>query len=228
MKKAKVILAQPAAGAPLRPLVPRRSPLSPAPGPIRGGGEEAAYRASLRYRGLLQDYRELVKETEAKKRRLRMEKLKKQRLLAEVKFLRRRFKSLSENPSQTVVCRVRNPAMPPTLRIEAWAEDAKHRSVGSSGKSQAVQLRQDGPPMVPPVIDLNEACELSYDEVETEEFHGYPEQLSIDKVKRYPLEGVGAAGPSDVKMPVFLDVRNPAGQPGKKKISWQDQLALKV
>uniref|UniRef100_K3YK61 Uncharacterized protein n=1 Tax=Setaria italica TaxID=4555 RepID=K3YK61_SETIT len=115
-----------------------------------------------------------------------MERLSKQRLLAEVKFLRKRYKSMSENPSQTIVCRVRNPAMRPASRTAAaWADDAQHRSVqaigsssrsqpvhwrqdgsptasqaiGSSSRSQPVHWKQDGSPRVSPVIDLNEACE---------------------------------------------------------------------
>ena len=56
-KKTKVVLAQPAVGAPAS-----RPPFfSRAPGSVRGAGDEAAYRASLRYRALLQDYQELIK-----------------------------------------------------------------------------------------------------------------------------------------------------------------------
>jgi len=57
-KKARVVLAQPAAGA-----LPPRPPalFSRAPGPVRGSGEEEAYRARLRYQALLHDYQELVK-----------------------------------------------------------------------------------------------------------------------------------------------------------------------
>jgi hypothetical protein len=57
MKKGKAVLAQPAALAPRMRSSMSRAP----PGPVRGGGDEAAYRASLRYRGLLQDYQELLK-----------------------------------------------------------------------------------------------------------------------------------------------------------------------
>ncbi|RLN05407.1 hypothetical protein C2845_PM13G08740 [Panicum miliaceum] len=237
-KKARVVLAQPAAGAP-PPLFSR------AHGHVRGSGQEAAYRARLRYQALLHDYQELVKEAQAKKRRLHMERLNKQRLLAEVKFLRKRCKSMSENPSQTIVCRVRNPAMrpasctaawandaqhQPASRTAAWANDAQHRSVqaiGSSSRSQLVQWRQDDSPRASPVIDLNEACEPGY-EMEMDDHHGYREPLGILKVRRYPMEGVAAADPSEVHIPAFWDARSPAGQAGKRKISWQDQLALRV
>ncbi|CAO2175866.1 unnamed protein product [Urochloa humidicola] len=228
-KRARIVLAQPAAGAPTPPPPPR---LPRAHGPVRGSGEEAAYRARLRYQVLLQDYQELLKEAEAKKRRLHMERLSKRRLLAEVKFLRKRYKSLSENPSQTIVCRVKNTAMPPATRAAAWANDTHHRpvqAIGSSSRSQLVQWRQDVAPRVPPVIDLNEACEPGYEEMEMGDHHGYQEPLGIDKVRRYQMEcDAAAAGPSEVRIPAFWDARSPAGRAGKRKISWQDQLALRV
>ncbi|PWZ43514.1 hypothetical protein Zm00014a_024502 [Zea mays] len=57
IKKTKIVLAQPAVGA-----QPSRPPFfSRAPGSVRGAGDEAAYRASLRYRALHQDYQDLIK-----------------------------------------------------------------------------------------------------------------------------------------------------------------------
>ncbi|XP_025821279.1 uncharacterized protein LOC112897238 isoform X2 [Panicum hallii] len=171
-----------------------------------------------------------VQEAQAKKRRLHMERLNKQRLLAEVKFLRKRYKSMSENPSQTIVCRVRNPAMRPACRTAAWANDAQHRSVhaiGSSSRSQLLQWRQDDSPRASLVIDLNEACEPGYEEMEMGDHHGYREPLGFNKVRRYPMEDA-AAGPSEVRIPAFWDARSPVGRAGKRKISWQDQLALRV
>lgn len=72
-----------------------------------------------------------------------------------------------ENPSQTVVCRLKNRSLPPpTSRTTAGTDDVGHRSVppiaGSSSKSSLVQRRQLGPPRASPavdLIDLNEACE---------------------------------------------------------------------
>ncbi|KAL5232181.1 hypothetical protein ABZP36_030957 [Zizania latifolia] len=158
MKKAKVVLAQPAARAPPPP--PQPVPVPRAAGRVRGGGE--AYRARAKYQDLLQDYEELLKETEAKKKRLHMEKLKKQRLLAEVKFLRRRYKSMLENPSQTVVYRVKNPAFPFTSWPTAWVHSDVRRTVqaiGSSSKGASAQRRLDSSQRASPAIDLNEACE---------------------------------------------------------------------
>ncbi|KAF0899652.1 hypothetical protein E2562_021351 [Oryza meyeriana var. granulata] len=216
MKKAKVVLAQPAARA---------------AGHVRGavGAGDEAYRARAKYKNLLQDYQELRKETEAKQKRLQMEKLKKQRLLAEVKFLRRRYKSMSENPSQTAVYRVKDSALPPTLRQTACAHDDERRmvhAIGISSKGPSAHRRLDSAPRASPVIDLNEACEPSSEEME--EIHGYQEPVRAGKVMKYPMEGDFAADSSDAKMAAFWDVRSAASRAGKRKISWQDQLALRV
>ncbi|CAD6233100.1 unnamed protein product [Miscanthus lutarioriparius] len=113
----------------------------------------------------------------------------------------------------------------------ASAGDAQHQSVhavGGSSRSQLVHRRHGGSPRASPVIDLNEACEPGYEEMEIEEHHGYRAPLGFNKSKRYLMEGDAAAGPSQVGMPVFWDVQNPAGRSGKRKISWQHQLALRV
>jgi hypothetical protein len=113
--------------------------------------------------------------------------------------------------------------MRPACRTAAWANDAQHWSVhaiGSSSRSQLVQWRQDDSPRASLVIDLNEACEPGYEEMEMGDHHGY-------KVRRYPMEDA-AAGPSEVRIPAFWDARSPVGRAGKRKISWQDQLALRV
>uniref|UniRef100_A0A804NQA2 Uncharacterized protein n=1 Tax=Zea mays TaxID=4577 RepID=A0A804NQA2_MAIZE len=218
-KKTKIVLAQPAVGAPTS----RLPFFSRAPGPVRGAGDEAAHRASLRYRSLLQDYQELIKETQAKKERLYMERLRKKRLLAEVK--------------------VKNPALSSASWRAASVSDAQHqlvRAVGSSSRNQLVQPRRGGSPRVYPAIDLNEACEPGYEMEIVEERHGNRAPLGINKSKRYPMESDAAAGnnskrypmemgsdvvagPTQGRMPVFWDVQNPAGRSGKRKISCQDQ-----
>jgi hypothetical protein len=146
--------------------------------------------------------------------------------------------------------------MRPACRTAAWANDAQHRSVhaiGSSSRSQLLQWRQDDSPRASLVIDLNEACEpvifvinhftscnicefcyldwsvsfQGYEEMEMGDHHGYREPLGFNKVRRYPMEDA-AAGPSEVRIPAFWDARSPVGRAGKRKISWQDQLALRV
>ncbi|KAF9662733.1 hypothetical protein SADUNF_Sadunf18G0085000 [Salix dunnii] len=57
-------------------------------------------RIMLKHQSLMQDYEELYKETEAKKRKLQMMRQKKLTLMAEVRFLRRRYKFLTQNKSK--------------------------------------------------------------------------------------------------------------------------------
>ncbi|XP_011018048.1 PREDICTED: uncharacterized protein LOC105121195 [Populus euphratica] len=54
-------------------------------------------RIMFKHQSLMQDYEELYKETEAKKRKLQMMRQKKITLMAEVRFLRRRYKYLTQN-----------------------------------------------------------------------------------------------------------------------------------
>jgi hypothetical protein len=70
---------------------------------------------------------------------------------------------MSENPSQTAVYRLKNPAMAPTSRTAVWVDHHRPvQAVGSSSKGHqpAQQQRQHPFPRASPVIDLNEACEL--------------------------------------------------------------------
>ncbi|KAJ8461387.1 hypothetical protein OPV22_034313 [Ensete ventricosum] len=68
-------------------------------------GDDARQR--FKHQSLLQDYMELLKETEAKKKKLQETRLKKLQLVAEVRFLRRKCKTLSENPSQGIPFRLK-------------------------------------------------------------------------------------------------------------------------
>ncbi|KAG6499287.1 uncharacterized protein LOC121993835 [Zingiber officinale] len=61
-------------------------------------GDDA--RKRFRFQSLFQDYMELIKETEEKKRRLVETRQKKRRLLSEVRFLRRKYEILSANQCQ--------------------------------------------------------------------------------------------------------------------------------
>lgn len=69
---------------------------------------------------------------------------------------------MSENPSQTFVYRVKNPALPPTLRQPGWSHGEEcHtvRAIGSSSKGPSAHRRLNAAPRASPVIDLNKACE---------------------------------------------------------------------
>jgi hypothetical protein len=47
--------------------------------------------------------------------------------------------------------------------------------------------------------------------------HGFREPIGINNTKSYSMEG--DAGPSGMRMPMFLDAQDPAERAGKRKIS---------
>ncbi|KAG1326550.1 hypothetical protein COCNU_01G004840 [Cocos nucifera] len=180
----------------------RRVPLvesSPSSSSYMAAGEEA--RARFKYQGLLQDYEELVKESEAKKQKLQCTMQKKLRLLSEVKFLRRKYRSLLENPSQATLYRLKKQSrkMPST--------DRNHRAVEAAAPSTST------------AIDLNQISSPNGEEME--EFQVGWEPPKLEKSKRYSTDGEGGA--NDLKLSICRDVGNNSNRVGKRKISWQDQ-----
>ncbi|XP_010942071.1 uncharacterized protein [Elaeis guineensis] len=204
----------------------RRVPLmesSPPSSSYMAAGEEA--RARFKYQGLLQDYEELVKESEAKKQKLQWAKQKKLRLSAEVKFLRRKYRCLLENPSQATLYRLKKQSrkMPstsvciyeqpnPIVQSEVPPKDRNHRAVEAAAPSTST------------AIDLNQISSPNGEEME--EFQVGWEPLKLEKSKRYSTDGEGGA--NDLKLSICRDVGNNSNRVGKRKISWQDQVALRV
>ncbi|XXG58643.1 hypothetical protein AAC387_Pa04g0905 [Persea americana] len=174
--------------------------------------EEAKNR--FKHQSLMQDFSELEKETEEMKKKLQKAKRKKLRLLAEVRFLRRRYKYLLKNPSQkTPSERLVQPKLPnvqpklPNIRNQSSLKERNYREKEASIKRT-------------PAIDLNQ---ISRGE-ETEEFVWEPPRMD-KKLERPSAEGDASAG--DLKW-VCRDVGNGPSRSGKRKISWQDQVALRV
>ncbi|KAG6502091.1 uncharacterized protein LOC121998501 [Zingiber officinale] len=66
-------------------------------------GKDTIDRGRFKRQYLMQDYEELKKESEAKKKQLELIKQKKRRLMNEVKILGKKYLSFLENPSQTTL-----------------------------------------------------------------------------------------------------------------------------
>lgn len=168
--------------------------------------EEAKNR--FKHQSLMQDFSELEKETEETKKRLQKAKRKQLRLLAEVRFLRRRYKYLLKNPSQkTPSERLVQPKLPNSRNQSSLIKERNYREKEASIKRT-------------PAIDLNQ---ISRGE-ETEEFVWEAPRMD-KKLERPSAEGDASAG--DLKW-VCRDVGNGPSRSGKRKISWQDQVALRV
>ncbi|OVA01339.1 hypothetical protein BVC80_1797g22 [Macleaya cordata] len=163
-------------------------------------------RTRFKHQSLMQDFHELQKETEAMKKKLHKEKQKKFTLLAEVRFLRRRYKFLMKNQS------------PKTPLLER-----------DLARQQAPEMHREAlrMPKPSPVLDLNQ---ISNGEEEAGEFQVHEEPLRMEKKpKNYLIRrGDEQQQPSDVNLSVCREIVNGPNRSGKRKISWQDQVALKV
>ncbi|XP_068648555.1 uncharacterized protein [Aristolochia californica] len=175
--------------------------------------EEAKHRFKLQ--SLMQDFGELYKETDDLKKKLQKAKQKKMTLLAEVRFLRRRYKHLMRNSSQKTLAEnfvqqskaeiPREPLTSVKERKHKEKESAKHN-------------------LLPTLLDLNE---VSNPREENGEFQVVWEPLRMDKkLKRCSVEGETLA--NDLNLSICRDVGNGSSRNGKRKIRWQDQVALRV
>ncbi|XP_042454719.1 uncharacterized protein LOC122038841 [Zingiber officinale] len=119
----------------------RRVAEEPSPSPSCAPYRDDA-RKRIRFQSLSQDYTDFLEETEEKKRRLLEARLRKRKLLAEVRFLRRKLDTSLANPYQQV--RLKDPSStipvikPPTekkLKVSGAARTrrppSKHDDNGS-------------------------------------------------------------------------------------------------
>ncbi|KAK8953180.1 hypothetical protein KSP40_PGU010268 [Platanthera guangdongensis] len=179
-------------------------------------GEEAM--ARFKHQNLFQDYQELLKETKDKKERLHKEMQKKHKLLAEVKFtmngffcrfLRKKYQSLTKSKKQSH--RILSPSKQ-VIRTPPDLLPLKERNFKSSEAS--VPTRK--------LIDLNQVS-LPNDE-ETDPFGAEREDLKMEKLRRFEASSMA----DDLKLSVCREIGSSSNRLGKRRVSWQDQLALRV
>ncbi|XP_065017214.1 uncharacterized protein LOC135679196 [Musa acuminata AAA Group] len=242
-------------------------------------GDDARQR--FKHQSLLQDYMELLKETEAKKKKLQETRLKKLQLLAEVRFLRRKYKTFSENPSQGIPFRLKKqsyrvpfpspsiysallmsslvPNEVPTKGKQYGVLEAantsisvmesssvnprrfkkqSHRNLCSSlcvAQSMDVSIPREVPSQdkkyrvleavntsTSPRFDKNQVSLMNGEEMELQLKQDI---LKMGKLKRCSMNGGGS---NDLKLAMCRDVGNNSNRVSKRKISWQDQVALEV
>ncbi|CAD5184282.1 unnamed protein product [Musa acuminata subsp. malaccensis] len=199
----------------------RKVPMQPSPSNAYHQVREDA-RARLRYQYLLQDYDDLLKETEEKKKNLQKAKQKKLRLLAEVKFLLGRYQSLLENPSQTTFHRLKKQLHKTSSPIAGIVKPARlhvPNEVSFKGKNHsAVEAAK---PSTSTMLDLNQISLPSGEDVD---FQSHMESLKPEMSERHSMDG----GPNNRKFAVCRDEGSSSNRASKRKITWQDQVALKV
>ncbi|KAL6331505.1 hypothetical protein AAG906_011445 [Vitis piasezkii] len=216
-------------------------------------------KSRFKHQSLLQDFHELQKETEAMKKKLQSVNQNKLTLLAEVRFLRRRYKYLLKNMAP------KTPPEPELKQPQNSATQLKNitREKNHSGK-QAAAMRNPAPVFggnmkerihkgkvaaLPnpdpgyelnqktrgysgkeaalrnpvPVFDLNQK-----DRREEEEVQVNVESVGVEEQKKSVIRGGNDDQHSDMKLSVCRNIGNGPNRAGKRKISWQDQVALRV
>ncbi|KAF3339122.1 hypothetical protein FCM35_KLT16593 [Carex littledalei] len=160
-----------------------------------GGGDD---KTRFKYEILLQDFHDLLKETEAKKRELKKINQKKLRLYDEVRFLRKRYKKLMKNPSRQNQCVL--------IKKQTLLNESNSRINPSETPSTSIDAS----------LDLNQS---SLQNVEATEYYSedgnYENRYEEEEETKLVCRDVGGTGTSSRRT-------------GKRKISWQDQYALKV
>ncbi|OAY74133.1 hypothetical protein ACMD2_14199 [Ananas comosus] len=170
--------------------------------------DEYMPRTRLKRQNLLQDYEDSIKEIEAKNKKLQETKKKKLRLLGEIKFLRGKFKCFAKNPSQRTRCRIKKQSYKIIDRKYIVAE------APSTSNSGVLDLNQVSFPVI--AEKNSEGMDYKVDR----------EPLNIEKPKERIVDGSTVV--NDIKLSVCRDLGNNSNRVGKRKITWQDQVALKV
>ncbi|KAG6472886.1 uncharacterized protein LOC122030079 isoform X1 [Zingiber officinale] len=169
-----------------------------------------AAKARFRHQSLLQDYEDLVKETDAKRKNLHIAKQKKLKLHAEVKFLQKRYKTLSQNRSGTVQFRLKTKPKSRFFVAQPSNSNASHQL---PAKDQSSKLRDDASPSTSAIIDLNQVSLPIGEDMDKYQFDAEPSKVEANDIKLSICRDVGHASSNQV---------------GKRKITWQDQVALTV
>ncbi|WCJ30131.1 hypothetical protein M5689_011709 [Euphorbia peplus] len=215
-------------------------------------------RIRMRHQGLMQDFQDLYKETEAQKDKIEMMKKKKMTLLAEVRFLKQRYTYLKQNQAQKPISEPKSVQRPKLVngsravrkeqdhsgKNAAAQIDLNRKKKGYSEKEAAVQMQIRNPGTIPdlnqkervfsgkeasvrnntPIFDLNQIS------MEEEELQANDEGMRIEEAKICIMRGGSdEQQPGDMKLSAACrSVGNGSSRAGKRKISWQDQVALRV
>lgn len=182
-------------------------------------------RALYKHQVLLQDYEELLKETQAKEKKLQMMAQKKFQLMAEVKFLRQKFRSFAKKPTQEIPYRLKKQChIMPSPSVQLVQPQIPVNRIEFPSKDAQQGLKESAVPRTCGLLDLNQ---ISFPAAE--EMREFPMEWGAskaDKLNRFPVEGDAMA--NDFMHSVVRDVGNSSSNVGKRKISWQDQVTLRA
>ncbi|XVE53638.1 hypothetical protein DITRI_Ditri03aG0019000 [Diplodiscus trichospermus] len=239
-------------------------------------------RTRFKHQSLMQDFEDLLKETETMRTKLQMLKEKKLTLLAEVRFLKRRYKFLKQNQSSNTMAG-RNFVQPQNMVIRSKSNMKEKKSIGKDHtlrrRATGLDLNQKGMTSIEkettfihhslmfdlnqkqqkifsgkeevnlrsslPILDLNQrerlysgkeatarsmtpVFDLNQISREEEELQGNNNPVRIEGFKKSSIRNGRDEQHNDIKISACRNTGNGPNRVGKRKISWQDQVALRV
>ncbi|XP_048445666.1 uncharacterized protein LOC103949057 [Pyrus x bretschneideri] len=210
-------------------------------------------RNRFKHQSLMQDYEELQKDADATKKKLQIMKQKKSMLVAEVRFLRRRYKYLIGNPSMNPrpkqdVVQTHNLESQRVTYLKGKSSSKKESAsryplpaLDLNKKEKVKHGMEDIVQKPPPKFGLNlNARALGGKEAtlrtptpnltreDEEEFQANYEPMRIKEPNK-SLRRVGNDEQhNDMKLLACRTIGNGSNRSGKRKITWQDQVALRV
>lgn len=177
----------------------KRAPAAAPPPPAESG------RGRDRFEALWHDYHDLLQETEAKKRRLERMHRRKLGLLAEVKFLRKKFSSfVNDDPQQTQYSLKNKKArqqVPSTLGMNEGP---------STSKGASMDLNQDS---AMNGVGVGRQGYQDHSEPGRHDLAGVDEDMMMN---------------SNVNLSGYRDTGNSPATDDKRATAWQDRVALKI
>ncbi|KAF8097498.1 hypothetical protein N665_0286s0009 [Sinapis alba] len=195
-------------------------------------------RIRFKHQSLMQDYHELQKETEYKMRKLEMMKQKRSTLDAQVRFLRRRYKHLKQDHQtlETSSGKRRKTSSAPRVSVPRF--DLKHKDTvcndnASCGLETKDPKRSRGNDVLrnsTPLPDLNDNTLLVSNKVsgfDLNQISGEEEETEANSEATKNVM-IGNGIDCEMKLPVCRDVEKEISRAVKRKVSWQDPVALRV
>ncbi|KAK3130121.1 hypothetical protein QOZ80_6BG0489220 [Eleusine coracana subsp. coracana] len=198
-------------------LLVRRSKAKKRPAPAAPHVDVREFGGAGKFLALWRDYHDLRQETEAKKRRLESKNQRKLCLLAEIKFLRRKYKSLVKQNSHQTYYKLKGKAefrqIQSPIKIN---EDLTHHDHDLETRVASTTKNTD--------IDLNQ------DSLKNDERFGHQGYWSHPKLSDFDQDRVDEdTKTTDVKFTICSrDTKISPSNDDKRKISWQDRLALQA
>ncbi|CAN1328579.1 hypothetical protein LINPERPRIM_LOCUS34454 [Linum perenne] len=201
-------------------------------------------RIRFKRESLIQDYDDLLKETEATRKRMEVMKQRKMTLMAEVRFLRRKFNHLTENqnpkPDQNLLRskmkKARNKGgvrvMNSSISHDSLKFDLNQKQKKSpKGRREAALRDSETIPDLnvrnnAPIFDLNQIS-MEEEELQTNGEMTIPRMGDL-KIVNSLRGGIDEQHHqhNDVKLSGCRNLGNGSSRGGKRKISWQDPVAF--